>query len=43
MLYVSKRTLTRWEVRAYRFSSGPEDARVSNDNITFSFGTAFLF
>lgn len=43
LLYVNKKTLTRWEVRDYRFTSGPPDARRSNDNIAFTFGTSILF
>ncbi len=42
-LFLSKRSAMRWEVRDFRFDSGPDDARVSNDNIEFSLGTAFLF
>jgi outer membrane beta-barrel protein len=42
-LFLSKRMAMRWEVRDYRFSSGPDDARRSNDNIEFSLGTEFLF
>lgn len=43
VLFLSKRTSMRWEVRDYRFDSGPEDARVSNDNIEFTLGTSYLF
>jgi outer membrane beta-barrel protein len=43
MLYVARKAAIRWEVRSYRFESGPEDARVTNDNIEFSMGTSFLF
>lgn len=43
LLFLSKRMAMRWEVRDYHFSSGPEDARRSNDNIEFSLGTEFLF
>ena len=42
-LFVSKRTLMRWEVRNYRFESGNDDARRTNNNIEFSFGTSLLF
>ena len=43
MLYLSKKHAMRWEVRSYRFHSGPEDARTSNTNIAFTFGTSLLF
>ena len=43
LLFVSKRTAMRWEVRTYLFDSGPEDARRSNHNIEFTLGTSFLF
>lgn len=43
MLFLSKRTAMRWEVRDYRFKSGAENARVSNDNVEFSLGTFYLF
>jgi outer membrane beta-barrel protein len=42
-LFLGKKTLTRWEVRDYRFSSGPPEARRSNNNIAFTFGTSILF
>lgn len=42
-LYLSKRMATRWEVRDYRFSTGPDASRVANDNVEFSLGTMFLF
>jgi outer membrane beta-barrel protein len=42
-LYLSKRMATRWEFRAYQFDSGPEGARVTNNNIEFAFGTSVLF
>jgi outer membrane beta-barrel protein len=42
-LFLSKRTAVRWEFRDYRFQSGPDDARVTNDNIEFTLGTVFLF
>jgi outer membrane beta-barrel protein len=42
-LYLSKRMATRWEVRDYRFSTGPDASRVANDNVEFSLGTFFLF
>jgi outer membrane beta-barrel protein len=43
MLYVSKRLATRWEVRDFRFTSGSDDSRVSNNNIEFTLATNFLF
>lgn len=43
LLYITKKTSIRWEVRGYRFGSGPDDARVTNDNIEFSMGTSLLF
>lgn len=42
-LYLSKKTAMRWEVRSYRFTSGSEGARVSNNNIAFTLGTSLLF
>jgi outer membrane beta-barrel protein len=42
-LYLSRTHAVRWEVRDYMFHSGPDDARVSNNNIQFSLGTAILF
>jgi len=43
LLFLSKKTAMRWEVRAYHFDSGPADARRSNTNIEFTLGTSFLF
>ena len=43
LLFISKRTAMRWEVRAYQFDSGPADARRTNQNIEFTLGTSFLF
>ena len=43
MLYLSKRNAMRWEVRAYRFTSGNEDNRQTNTNIAFTLGTSILF
>ena len=37
VLFLNKKTLTRWEIRDYRFSSGPPEARRSVDNIAFTF------
>jgi outer membrane beta-barrel protein len=42
-LFLSKRTAMRWEVRNYRFQSGADDARRSNNNVAFTLGTAVLF
>ena len=42
-LFLSKRMAMRWEVRDYRFSTGNGTSRVSNDNIEFTLGTAYLF
>ncbi len=42
-LFLSKRTAMRWEVRDYRFNSGSEGARISNNNIEFTIGTEYLF
>jgi outer membrane beta-barrel protein len=43
LVYISKRMATRWEVRSYRFDSGSDNSRVTNDNIEFSLGTSLLF
>jgi len=43
MLFLSKKTAVRWEVRTYRFKSGSDDARVTNDNVEFTMGTTLLF
>jgi hypothetical protein len=43
MLYLAKKNAMRWEVRAYRFHTGPDDARISVTNIAFTFGTSLLF
>ena len=42
-LFFSKRTAMRWEVRDYRFNSGSDSARLSNNNIEFTLGTEHLF
>ena len=42
-LFLSKRTAMRWEFRHYRFSSGSSNARIANNNIEFTIGTAVLF
>jgi outer membrane beta-barrel protein len=42
-LFLSRRTAMRWEFRHYRFSSGSDNARVANNNIEFTLGTALLF
>jgi hypothetical protein len=33
----------RWEFRDYWFRSGPQGARLSNNNVEFTLGTAVLF
>ena len=43
MIYLSKKTAMRWEVRDYRFTTGDAKAKQSNDNIELSVGTAVLF
>lgn len=43
MLYLSKRTAVRWEVRNYRFKSGSDNSRVENNNVEFTMGTTLLF
>ena len=43
MLYLAKKNAMRWEVRAYRFHSGPDDARIAVTNIAFTLGTSLLF
>jgi outer membrane beta-barrel protein len=42
-LYLSKKTAMRWEFRSYRLHTGPEDARVTNDNVEFTLGASRLF
>jgi len=42
-LFFSRRSAMRWEVKDYRFSSGPDQARVDNNNIEFTLGTEYLF
>jgi outer membrane beta-barrel protein len=42
-LFFSRRSAMRWEVKDYRFSSGPDKARVDNNNIEFTLGTEYLF
>lgn len=42
-LYLSRRTAVRWEVRDYRFTTGPQDARHTNDNIELTIGSLYLF
>lgn len=42
-LFFSRRSAMRWEVKDYRFSSGPDKARVDNNNIEFTLGTQYLF
>ena len=43
VLFLSKRTAMRWEVRDYRLHSGSDAARVSNDNVEFTLGTQYVF
>ena len=43
VLFLSKRTAMRWEVRDYRLHSGSDAARVSNDNVEFTLGTQYIF
>ena len=43
VLFLSKRTAMRWEVRDYRLHSGSDNARVSNDNVEFTLGTQYIF
>ena len=33
----------RWEVRNYRFESGSDEARRTNNNLEFSIGASMLF
>ena len=42
-LFLSKRTAMRWEFRSYRFDSGSDNARRTNDNVEFSLGSLYLF
>ena len=42
-LFLTKTTATRWELRSYRFDAGFDQARRTNHNIEFSFGTSVLF
>ena len=42
-LFISKKTAMRWEVRDYRFKSGSDSARLTNNNIEFTLGTEHLF
>ena len=42
-LFLAKKTAMRWEVRDYRFETGPKGSRVTNDNIEFTLGTTILF
>jgi len=42
-LYLSRRAGVRWEVRDYRFTSGPADARHTNDNIELTIGSLYFF
>lgn len=42
-MYLSRRTAVRWEVRDYRFATGPQDARHTNHNVELTLGTLYLF
>ena len=42
-MFISKHTAVRWEVRDYRFNSGSDSARLTNNNIEFTLGTEHLF
>ncbi len=42
-LFLSKRVAMRWEFRDFRFKSGPDAARVDNNNVEFTLGTTYLF
>ena len=43
MLFVSKTTAVRWELRTYQFRSGTDQARRLNHNVEFSIGSSLLF
>jgi hypothetical protein len=43
MLFVSKSTAVRWELRTYQFRSGTDQARRTNHNVEFSIGSSLLF
>jgi outer membrane beta-barrel protein len=40
--YVKKRSAIRWEFRTYRFDSGQDLSRRTNNNYTFTVGSTFL-
>jgi hypothetical protein len=40
--FVAKKTAVRWEFRTYRFDSGADNARRTNNNYVFNVGTTFL-
>ena len=42
-MFLSRRSAMRWEVRDYRFKTGPDAARVTNHNIEFTLCTEYLF
>jgi outer membrane beta-barrel protein len=42
-LFLSKKTAMHWEFRSDRFHTGPDDARVTNNNVQFTLGTSVLF
>jgi hypothetical protein len=43
MLFVSKSTAIRWELRSYQFETGNDQARRTNHNVEFSIGSTLLF
>lgn len=43
MLFLSRTTAMRWEVRSYNFTFGTDNARTSSSNIAFTLGTSLLF
>ncbi len=43
MFFLSKHTAFRWDLRNYRFDSGFDTARRTNNNYVFTVGTALIF
>ncbi|MCA9729438.1 MAG: SH3 domain-containing protein, partial [Candidatus Eisenbacteria bacterium] len=43
MLFVSKTTAVRWELRSYQFHTGTDQARRMSHNVEFSIGSTLLF
>ena len=43
MLFLSRRTAVRWEVRDFTFKTGSDAARLRNHNIEFTLGSEYLF